>query len=135
MIGDLEKSTFSNIEHQSIDFVKFSLSPWLKRIEQAISLQLFSPGERKRYFAEFKPEGMLKGDVKSRYEAYEVAIRSGWMSINEVRGLENLNPVDGGDEHYLQMQMVPISQAGKEVGDGQGNKSDPGGVPDPAEGE
>jgi hypothetical protein len=57
------------------------------------------------------------------------------MSINEVRGLENLNPVEGGDEHYLQMQMVPISQAGKEVGDGQGNKSDPGGVPDPAEGE
>jgi len=135
MIGDLEKSTFSNIEHQSIDFVKFSLSPWLKRIEQAISLQLLSPGERKRYFAEFKPEGMLKGDVKSRYEAYEVAIRSGWMSINEVRGLENLNPVEGGDEHYLQMQMVPISQAGKEVGDGQGNSSDPGGIPGEGSGE
>jgi len=115
--------------------VKFSLSPWLKRIEQAISLQLFSPGERKRYFAEFKPEGMLKGDTKSRYEAYEVAIRSGWMSINEVRSLENLNPVDGGDEHYLQMQMVPISMAGKEAEDGQGNKSDPGGVQDPAGGE
>ena len=125
----------SNIEHQSIDFVKFSLSPWLKRIEQAISLQLFSPGERKRYFAEFKTDAMLKGDTKSRYEAYEVAIRSGWMSINEVRGLENLNPVEGGDEHYLQMQMVPISMAGKEVEDGQGNSSDPGGIPDPAEGE
>ena len=135
MIGDLDKATFSNIEHQSIDFVKFSLSPWLKRIEQAISLQLFSPGERKRYFAEFKTDAMLKGDTKSRYEAYEVAIRSGWMSINEVRRLENLNPVDGGDEHYLQMQMVPISMAGKEVDDGQGNSSDPGGVPDPAEGE
>ena len=136
MIGDLDKATFSNIEHQSIDFVKFSLSPWLKRIEQAISLQLFSPGERKRYFAEFKPEGMLKGDVKSRYEAYEVAIRSGWMSINEVRGLENLNPVEGGDEHYLQMQMIPISQAGKEAEYGQqGNTSDPGGVPDTTGGE
>ena len=125
----------SNIEHQSIDFVKFSLSPWLKRIEQAISLQLFSPGERKRYFAEFKTDAMLKGDTKSRYEAYEVAIRSGWMSINEVRGLENLNPVDGGDEHYLQMQMVPISQAGKEAEDGQGNSSDPGGVSDTTGGE
>jgi len=136
MIGDLEKSTFSNIEHQSIDFVKFSLSPWLKRIEQSISLQLLSPGERKRYFAEFKPDGMLKGDTKSRYEAYEVAIRSGWMSINEVRGLENLNPVDGGDEHYLQMQMVPISMAGKEAEDGQqGNSSDTGGVPDTPDGE
>ena len=116
--------------------MKFSLSPWLKRIEQAISLQLFSPGERKRYFAEFKTDAMLKGDTKSRYEAYEVAIRSGWMSINEVRGLENLNPVEGGDEHYLQMQMVPISQAGKEAEDGQqGNTSDPGGVPDTTGGE
>ena len=132
MIGDLEKATFSNIENQSIDFVKFCLSPWLRRIEQAISLQLFSPNERKRYYAEFITEGMLRGDTKSRYEAYEVAIRSGWMSINEVRAIENLSPVDGGDRHYLQMQMVPI---GKDGGDpGEGDQSDSGGVPDKPDG-
>lgn len=136
MIGDLEKATFTNIEHQSIDFVKFSLSPWLKRIEQSISLQLFAPSERKKFFAEFKQEGMLKGDTKNRYEAYEVAIRSGWMSINEVRALENLNPVDGGDEHYLQMQMVPISEAGRGGdGAGQGDQGNICGVPGTTEGE
>ena len=129
MIGDLDKATFSNIEHQSIEFVKFSLSPWMKRIEQTINLQLLLPSERKRYFSEFVADGMLRGDVKSRYESYEVGIRSGWMSINEVRGLENLTPIDGGDEHYLQMQMVPISQAGKEDNDEQkGNKGDDGAV-------
>ena len=101
----------------------------MKRIEQTINLQLLLPSERKRYFSEFVADGMLRGDVKSRYESYEVGIRSGWMSINEVRGLENLTPINGGDEHYLQMQMVPISQAGKEDNDEQkGNKGDDGAV-------
>lgn len=113
MIGDLDKATFSNIEHQSIDFVKFSLTPWLRRIEQAISLQLFTPKERSKNYAEFITEGMLRGDTKSRYESYRVAIQSGWLSINEVRSLENMSPVQGGDEHYLQMQMVPIGQDSK----------------------
>lgn len=111
MIGDLEKATFSNIEHQSIDFVKFSLTPWLRRIEQAISLQLFTAKERSKNYAEFITEGMLRGDTKSRYESYRVAIQSGWLSINEVRQLENMAPVAGGDEHYLQMQMVPIGSS------------------------
>ena len=130
MIGDLEKATFSNIEHQSIEFVKFSLSPWMKRIEQSINLQLLIPSERKRYFAEFVADGMLRGDVKSRYESYEVGIRSGWLSINEVRGMENLAPLDkGGDEHWLQMQMQPISKAiEKEGGNDEGNQGDLGGV-------
>lgn len=113
MIGDLDKATFSNIEHQSIDFVKFSLTPWLRRIEQAISLQLFSSKERNKHYAEFATEGMLRGDTKSRYESYRVAIQSGWLSINEVRSLENMSPVQGGDEHYLQMQMVPIGESSK----------------------
>lgn len=116
LIGDLEHATYTNIEHQSIEFVKFTLTPWLRRIEQAIALQLLTPTERKYHFAEFKVDGMLRGDTTSRYEAYQKAINGGWMSINEVRGMENLNPIEGGDEHYLQMQMVPISKVDKEGG-------------------
>lgn len=115
MINDLEKATYSNIEHQSIEFAKYTLSPWLKRIEQAINIKLFTPREQKSYFAEFVLDGLLRGDVKSRNEAHEIAIRSGYVSINEVRAEENRPPVKGGDRNIVQMQMIPIDQIGQEV--------------------
>jgi len=127
LIGDLEHATFTNIEHQSIEFVKYTLAPWLKRIEQTIALQLLTPTERKKHFAEFVVDGLMRGDIKSRYEAYQTAITGGWMSINEVRKRENMNPIEGGDEHYLQMQMVPISKVGEENGGeagAEGNQGD-----------
>ncbi len=80
MIGDLDRATFSNIEHQSLEFVKYTLRPWLVRWEQAIVTQILSPFEREKYFAEFLVEGLLRGDLKSRYAAYAVGRNSGWLS-------------------------------------------------------
>lgn len=107
MIGDLERATFSNIEHQSLDFVIHTIRPWLVRWEQAISRDLIADEE---YFAEFLVDGLLRGDIKSRYEAYGLAIRDGHMSRNEVRILENRNPEEGLDEFLVPMNMSPAGE-------------------------
>lgn len=97
MIGDLERSTNNNIEHQSLEFVMHTLRPWLKRIEQAINRDLLSDAERGEYFAEFLIDDLLRGDIKTRYAAYAVAIQNKIMNANEVRAIENRNPREGGD--------------------------------------
>lgn len=97
LVNDLEKATFSNIEHQTLEFVVHSLRPWLKRWEQAINRDLLTPAERGEYFAEFLMDDMLRGDIKTRYEAYSSAITNKWMNANEVRIRENMNPRKGGD--------------------------------------
>lgn len=97
MIGDLERSTNNNIEHQSLEFLRDSLRPWLKRWEQAINRDLLADHERGEYFAEFLMDDMLRADTKSRYEAYAQAIQNKIMNANEVRIRENMNPRDGGD--------------------------------------
>lgn len=96
MIGDLERATFSNVEQQSIDFVVHTIRPWLVRIEQCFNTRLLRENEAD-LFAEFKVDGLLRGDIKSRYDAYATAIQNKIMSPNEVRALENLNPYEGGD--------------------------------------
>ena len=110
MIADLEKASFSNIEHQSLEFVMHTLRPWLVRIEQSIQRDLFLPRERGRYFAAFNVEGLLRGDTKSRYEAYGAAIKDGWMTRNEVRQLENRNRADGLDEFLFPLNMGPANE-------------------------
>jgi len=109
MIGDLEKATFSNIEHQGIEFVVHSLRPWLVRIEQAINMQLLMPAERGDYFAQHIVDGLLRGDTQSRFEAYTKARNWGWMNADDIRELENMNPLpDGIGQIYLQpLNMVP----------------------------
>lgn len=97
MIGDLERSTNNNIEQQSLEFIRDSLRPWLKRWEQAITRDLLAPQERGEYFAEFLMDDLLRGDTKSRYEAYAQAIQNKIMNANEVRVRENMNPREGGD--------------------------------------
>lgn len=98
MIGDLDRSTNNNIEHQSLEFFRDSLKPWLSRWEQSISRDLLSEQDRlDGYFCEFLMDGLLRGDTKSRYEAYASAIQNKWMSANEVRVKENMNPREGGD--------------------------------------
>ena len=113
LIGDLERATFSNIEEMGINFVEYSLVPWLTRIEMALMTQLMSTQDLQAgYFIEFIVEGLLRGDITSRYSAYQIGISNGFLSANEVRRLENLNPRDGGDE-YLESQNTrpsgPIS--------------------------
>jgi HK97 family phage portal protein len=108
MIGDLEHATFSNIEQQSLDFVIYSLTPWLVRWEQAISHKLFLPQERARYFSEFLTSALLRGDTMSRYTAYSSAISSGWITRNEVRQIENMNPDNPAlDEYLFPLNMAP----------------------------
>jgi len=110
MVGDLENATFSNIENLSIQFLIYSLLPWLKRIEQSIYRDLLTVDERKVYFAEHNVEGLLRGDLKARSEFYRTLFNLGSISIDELRRLENMNKVDGegGDKHWLQTSMAPI---------------------------
>ena len=113
MIGDLERSTFSNIEHQSIDFVVHTIRPWLKRWEQAIYKCLFSPVERQLYYAHFNVDGLLRGDFATRVQGYATARQNGWMSVNEIRKLENMNPIPadkGGDDYLVNGNMVSAKQ-------------------------
>jgi HK97 family phage portal protein len=122
MIGDLERATFSNIEQQSIEFKIFTMEPWLVRLQQTINMQLLgeegaTPGAG-RYFAEFLPDALLRGDTASRYQAHAIAIQNGWMSRNEVREQENLNPFEGGDEYLVPMNMAPAEEDGPQTDDG-----------------
>ena len=109
LIGDLERATFSNIEHQGIDYVTHALRPWLVRWEQAISRQLMIAPQT--FFAEHRIEGLLRGDTKTRYEGYAIARQWGWMSVNEIRSLENLNPIAGGDQFLAPLNMSDTDPA------------------------
>lgn len=115
MVGDLEKSSFSNIEQQSLEFVKYTLEPWLVRWEQSIQRILFSAEEKKQYFAKFNVEGLLRGDYASRMNGYATARQNGWMSANDIRELENLDRIpaeDGGDLYLINGNMLPLGNAG-----------------------
>ena len=115
MIGDLEKSSFSNIEQQSLEFVKYTLDPWVVRWEQSLSRALFTPEEKKQYFFKFNVEGLLRGDYQSRMNGYATARQNGWMSANDIRELENLDRIpaeDGGDLYLINGNMLPLVHAG-----------------------
>ena len=115
MIGDLEKSSFSNIEQQSLEFVKYTLDPWVIRWEQAIMRALFSQEEKLTLFVKFNVEGLLRGDYASRMNGYATARQNGWMSANDIRELENLDRIpsdEGGDLYLINGNMLPLSHAG-----------------------
>ncbi|MCI7305514.1 MULTISPECIES: phage portal protein [Actinomycetaceae] len=115
MIGDLDKSSFSNIEQQSLEFVKYTLDPWVIRWEQAITKTLLDEREKPGVFVKFNLEGLLRGDYASRTQGYAVARQNGWMSANDIRELENLDrisPQDGGDLYLVNGNMLPLSMAG-----------------------
>ncbi|HEM7896983.1 TPA: phage portal protein [Burkholderia cenocepacia] len=110
MVNELERATFSNIEHQSLQFVIYTLLPWVKRHEQAKTRDLLLPSERKQYFIEYNLSGLLRGDQASRYAAYAVGRQWGWLSINDIRRLENMPPVKGGEIYLSPMNMVDASK-------------------------
>jgi len=97
LVANLERATFSNIEHQSISFVVHTIRPWLVRLEMAFNKSLFSESEKKEYFTNFVVDGLLRGDYSSRMQGYAVGIQNGFLSPNDVRSLENLNPIEHGD--------------------------------------
>jgi HK97 family phage portal protein len=109
LVGDLSKATFSNIEHQSIDYVVHTIRPWLTRIEKAVNMQLLSEKDRLEYFTEFNADGLLRGDYDSRMMGYARGIIHGIMTPNEVRSLENLNPMDGGDTLLINSNVVKLN--------------------------
>lgn len=108
LVGDLTRSSFSNIEQQSIDFVQHTLLPWLRRFETAIARDLITDSA---YFAEFDTRGLLRGDAAARASYYQTLWNLGVASINEIRRWENLDPVDGGDTRFVQLNMQTLDQA------------------------
>ena len=125
MVGDLEKSSFSNIEQQSLEFVKYTLEPWLIRWEQALNRALLSICEKNRCFVKFNVDGLLRGDYESRMNGYATARQNGWMSTNDIRELENMDLIsdeEGGNLYLINGNMTKLKDAGifanKEVQDG-----------------
>jgi HK97 family phage portal protein len=106
LIGDLDKATFSNIEHQSLDFVVHTLMPYCTRIEERIALQLLTLEERQVYFAKFNAKALLRGDMAARSEFYTSMVQNGALSPNEIRELEDMNPREGGDIYLTPSNML-----------------------------
>ena len=114
MIGDLERSTFSNIEQQSLEFVKYTLNPWVCRWEQALTRSLLSPKEKREYSIKFNVDGLLRGDYQSRMNGYAVGRQNGWMSANDIRELENMDKISeeqGGDLYLVNGNMIKMTDA------------------------
>jgi len=125
MVGDLEKSSFSNIEQQSLEFVKYTLDPWVIRWEQSLQRALLNFSEKEKYFFKFNLEGLLRGDYQSRMNGYAIGRQNGWMSANDIRELENLDRIpaeEGGDLYLINGNMLPMRDAGAFA-----NKTDPNG--------
>lgn len=115
MIADLDKSSFSNIENQSLNFVIHTIRPWLVRIEQSINKILFSESEKKKYFVSFVVDGLLRGDYQIRMSGYSIGIQNGFLCPNDVRNLENMNLIndeDGGNNYMINGNMLKLNQVG-----------------------
>ena len=115
MVGDLEKSSFSNIEQQSLEFVKYTLEPWIVRWEQSLNRALLSEAEKAAYFVKFNVDGLLRGDYQSRMNGYATARQNGWMSANDIRELENLDLIPdelGGNLYLINGNMTKLQDAG-----------------------
>lgn len=107
-IMDLERATYTNIEQQSVSYVIDAIRPWCVRWEQAINTQIL--GGSSRFFVEHNIEGLLRGDIQSRYNAYAVGRQWGWLTVNRILELENMNPVEGGDTRLEPLNMVSIDK-------------------------
>ena len=114
MVGDLDKSSFSNIE-QSLEFVKYTLDPWVIRWEQSLQRSLLLPGEKGKYFIKLNVDGLLRGDYQSRMNGYAVGRQNGWFSANDIREMENMNPIpdeQGGNLYLINGAMTKLEDAG-----------------------
>ena len=115
MVGDLDKSSFSNIEQQSLEFVKYTLNPWVIRWEQSLQRSLLLPGEKGKYFIKLNVDGLLRGDYQSRMNGYAVGRQNGWFSANDIREMENMNPIpdeEGGNLYLINGAMTKLADAG-----------------------
>lgn len=109
LVGDMSNATFSNIEHQSIEYLQHTINPWLVAWEQTLNNYLLGPS-MSGYFFQFNRDAVLRTDTKSRYEAHSIALNNGILSIDEVRAIENLNPLPNGlgADHHIQVNMAKV---------------------------
>mgnify|MGYP000960602964 CR=1 FL=1 len=110
MIQSLEGATNNNIEHQGLQYVMYTLLAWLKRHEAAMMRDLLLPSERSDLYIEFNVSSLLRGDQKSRYESYALGRQWGWLSVNDIRRMENLPPIAGGETYLTPLNMVDSSK-------------------------
>ena len=114
LIADLDRATFSNIENQSLEFVRYTLNPWVVRWEQALNKALLLQSEKSRYFVRFNVDGLMRGDYASRMQGYATARQNGWMSSNDIRELEDMNPLsdeDGGNLYLVNGNMIRLNDS------------------------
>lgn len=136
MVGDLEKSSFSNIEQQSLEFVKYTLDPWVIRWEQSLQKALLLPGEKNKYFIKLNVDGLLRGDYQSRMNGYATGRQNGWFSANDIREMENMNPIpdeEGGNLYLINGAMTKLADAGMFAGKGQTEGTEETGQEPPAQ--
>ena len=115
LIAQLDKATFSNIEQQSLEYVTYTLRPWITRLEQSMVRRLLTEEEKKRYFIKFNVDGLLRGDYQSRMNGYAIGRQNGWMSANDIRELENLDRIPaelGGDLYLINGNLCKLQDAG-----------------------
>ena len=112
LVANLDKATFSNIEHQSISFVVHTIRPWLVRLEQGMNKALLTPSEKGQYFVGFVVDGLLRGDYASRMQGYAIGIQNGFLSPNDVRTLENMNTIEHGDIYAMNGNMLKLEDVG-----------------------
>ena len=127
MVGDLDKSSFSNIEQQSLEFVKYTLDPWVIRWEQSLQRSLLLPGEKGKYFIKLNVDGLLRGDYQSRMNGYAVGRQNGWFSANDIREMENMNRIpdeEGGNLYLVNGAMTKLADAGAFAGADNGGQKE-----------
>jgi len=115
IIFDMERSTFNNVEHMSLGFVLYSLNPWVSRLEQSFNQALLLPSEKPEYFTNINVDGLLRGNYEARMKGYSVGRQNGWLSANDIRKLENMNPIPaerGGDKYLINGNMCDLENAG-----------------------
>lgn len=108
MLQALDRATFNNIEQLSLEFAKYTVRPWVKRWEQEFNRKIFREDEKRRFKVRLNMDAFMRADTEARAEYFNKAIQNGWMSINEVRKHEKLSPVEGGDKHFIQLNMTTI---------------------------
>ncbi|CAB4220034.1 COG4695 Phage-related protein [uncultured Caudovirales phage] len=110
-LKDLSKTSYNSLEQMEISFVVDTLRPWLVRWEQQLNRKLIRPKDKGSFFFEFNVDGKLRGEIAARYQSYSVARNWGWLSVNEIREKENMNPIEGGDVYMQPMNMQSLATA------------------------
>ena len=106
------QTTYNNVEQQNLQFARHTIAPWAKRIEQEIDRKLIQSFERPDIYSKFNMNDLYRGDLAARTNFYTQMLQSGVMSINEVRGKEQMNPVEGGDTHTVQVNQIALDRLG-----------------------